>query len=427
MRKLNNKQGMTYFMVIFIIAVGMILVSSMLKTALNENLQASYQADNMKAYNIARAGADVMVHRILTLHKDYWGDFASTQITEPVAFKDGEFTVSVTEISEHEYEIFSVGTYNDAISEVGAVIRLDYYFDWHYAIYTLDSMELMQIGSLGTQIASAGTIGFKNSAYDTLYRQYAEEEVILRPPLPTYDLTDVNTTNVTSGTIDSFPAHHVELTTASTIFDSVIFDNNNQEWVIDTAAADFEQIDHGDSNYTMDYVGAGGDWMVVQIDGESSILADISLVGDNNLLIIVTDGLDFKGKLSYGYDSDGDSSIDQPFSGKVEILFTDTDAEEDEFDFIFEGPNTGVGNDDTDRLTVILYDNTKTNLSVNGDFYGHIIGPGAYVEMKNAQTALYGTVICETVVVSANVQILYDPDVHGTPNKVILMQFAYWY
>ncbi len=73
-----------------------------------------------------------------------------------------------------------------------------------------------------------------------------------------------------------------------------------------------------------------------------------------------------------------------------------------------------------------MFDDTQLKLDVNGSLYGHIFGPGAYVEMKNAQTELYGAVIAGSIDIDANVKVYYDPDSNGSIDEIIIMQFSYW-
>ena len=427
MKHLKNKKGMTYIMVILILAVGSILVASMFKIALNEDKQAIVQSDNMKAYNIARAGADIMVYRMLTLHRDYWNDFDAIQTTDSIPFKDGTFTVSVEEISNTEFEIVSTGSYETANQIVRAVVEIDTYSDWLYGIFAMDSMEDIQLGYLSSQIGSPGSIGFKNPSYDSTYRPYADEGSLYTPSMPDYDFSDVAAPPlINGGSIITNINNEVVITDESSYFDTVQFTKSDQTWVIDTTAANFEkdEIDeHG--NIKMVY-GGSDDWMIIWIKGDASIIeGGISVVGDNNLMIIVEDKLEITGALEYGYDIDGDT-IDENFDGKIEICVIDSDDSESDFDLILSSPHMGLGEDDIEKLRVNMFDDTQLKLDVNGSLYGHIFGPGAYVEMKNAQTELYGAVIAGSIDIDANVKVYYDPDSNGSIDEIIIMQFSYW-
>jgi len=462
MEHLKDKKGMTYMMVILILAIGSILVASMFNIALNESKQAIVQTDNMKAYNIARAGADVMVHRMLTLHRDYWNDFDTKHTTDPIDFKDGTFVVDVEKISTTEYEIISTGTYNDEKQVVKAVVELSVYSDWIYGIYAKKSIEDMQMGYLDTSIGSNGTINFKNDAYNTAYRKYADEYSLYTPFLPNYHFDLVESSILTNYQLNVEESIFVSdggtvfKTERSSVFSSVEFNKDGDIWLIDTTSADFEREIVDAQNIDINFEGvanpnATGDWMILWIKGEDSVIkGDIKIIGDHNLMIVVEDKLEINGTLEYGYDEDGDGDEEHEFYGKVAICVIGVDTAENnidlgyyddtvdmenppkdnsgaiDYDLILFNPNLIMGEaDSVGKLTVNMWDSTQLNLDTNGDFYGFIFGPGAYVWIKNP-TNIYGSVIADTIDLDANVMVYFDDGSDETPDPKPLMQFSYW-
>jgi type II secretory pathway component PulK len=126
MRQAKSNQGMAFVYVLLILVVGTVLVTGLLAVSQSENSQSINQGKNIKAYYIARAGADVMVHRLLTIDRDYWDDFATTHTTNDTPFGGGSFKVSVSRTGD-DYEVTSAGTYQNESQEVKAVLQYNPY------------------------------------------------------------------------------------------------------------------------------------------------------------------------------------------------------------------------------------------------------------------------------------------------------------
>jgi hypothetical protein len=380
MKFFKNEKGMAFGAVLLVMTVGIILITGMLTISLNENKQAIHQTNSMKAYYIARAGADSMVHRLLTIDKEYWDDFTTLHKTKPTDFGDGQVEVSVLRTGD-DFSVVSTGTYRGQKKEVKAVLFYNPYTKFEYAIYSKESMELIQLGALNHDIGSGGEIGFKNPSYENLFRSYAQEKVIMNPEISDIDLDSFKDKLTLANNIQLTQNGQVETTSSSSKFDMVEVSHNSATWKIDTGNANFIKCDcsdkikllrNDDSSFHTD-TNSDGLWTVIWLKDPSIIQGNIEITGGNNLMFIVEDQLTFEG------------TIKNDSSGKVEIHVTDKDPLETDYDLILSSPHMSVGAlGEEERLSIYLWDNTRMNFNVNGDFYGYIIGPDANVDMKNA-------------------------------------------
>lgn len=413
MNYLKNEKGMAFGAVLFVMTIGIILIAGMMTIAQSENKQSISQTNSMKAYYIARAGADSMVHRLLTIDKEYWDDFYTLHNTNPTAFGDGQVEVSVLRTGS-KYEVVATGTYNGQEREVKAVLLYNPYTKLKYAVYTKDPMEDIQLGALNYPIGSGGTIEFKSPSYENLYRSYAQENVIFNPAISEIDLSDAELNLTLAADILSTGI----TTDISAVFNKVELTHNSDLWTIDTSNADYvkdEDLDTGEISMVHDSSSPDDSWMVIWLKDPSIIKGDINIIGDNNLMIIVEDKLEVKGTLTHSG------------TGKVEIHVIDSDPLESDYDFILSSPSLSFGGPgDEDRLGIYLWDDTQMDFDVNGEFYGFIMGPDADVDMKNPNSVIHGAVYCNIVDIDANVQIFFPDDGGTIPIRIESIQFSHW-
>jgi hypothetical protein len=411
LKKATNEKGAALVATLLLMVVGVILVTGMVALSQSESRQTIDQTKNMKAYYIARAGADTMIHRLLTIDKEYWNDFTTTLTTDATNFGDGSFVVSV-ERTNDEFAVVSTGTYQNAEEEVKAVLKYNPNTKMQYVIFTKDPMMDIAPGELNDDIGSGGIIKFKNDSYDTEFRPYANENVIFNPEISEVDLSDVE-----SNLTEADPL--APLLEVSSIFSAGVDDHDLPSLTIDTSNADFEkQEDEVTHEVSMVYddTSPTDPWMVVWLSGTSS-LSDIQITGNNNLMLIVDDSFEINGNVTLSG------------SGNVEIHVIDDSTGEpaDDYDLVLSSPHMSIGSSaDSDRIRVYLADNSHMKLDVNGGFYGYIIGPEAKVDIKNPHTLLYGGLYCKTVDIDANVEIYSATPNDDNPIRLESIQFAYW-
>lgn len=401
MKPIRNEKGVALIYVILVMTVGIILVAGMMTVSLAETKQTVYQTDQMKAYYIARAGAESMVYRMQTIDSKYWDDF-NTEQTANSDFGDGKVTVSVKR-TDAKFYVVSTGTYRGANQKVTAVLKYNPHTALDYALYAKTSMDSLLIKSLEGTIASGGTIGF-NPGHN--YSGQAEQNVPLNVAYSGYNLTDVksnltSTPSTLTGTAE---------TDVSSIFDNV----SDASWTVNTDNADFEKVENSDGSVEMVHnTGVSDPWMIVWLKGASS-LSGLNITGSHNLMIIVEDQLTV------------DNSITLSGTGKVEIhvLGQSIDGADN---LVIQKNHTNIGDPDSPgRFITYLADGSKMTLDVNSDFYGYIIGPGATVALKNGQTQFFGAAYANVVTVDASPSIYYQKPENDDTIYLPSIQFAYW-
>lgn len=408
MKPIRNEKGVALIYVILVMTVGIILVAGMMTVSLAETKQTVYQTDQMKAYYIARAGAESMVYRMQTIDSKYWDDFNTEQTTNLTPFGDGTVAVSVKRTGAKFY-VVSTGTYRGANQKVTAVLKYNPHTALDYALYAKTSMDSLLIKSLEGTIASGGTIGF-NPGHN--YSGQAEQNVPLNVAYSGYNLDDVEsyfssqTPQTISGTAE---------TDVSSIFDKVDT-GNNTTWTIDTAGANFQKKENSDGSVQM-VTGTTDPWMIVWLKGASTIGNNgaINITGNHNLMIIVENSLELNGPITLGENV-----------GKVEIhvIGQSTDGTDK---LVIQKNHTTIGDPDSpSRLITYLSDGSQMTLDVNSDFYGYIIGPGATVSMKNGNTEFYGAVYANVVTATAGPSIFYRAPENDDIIYMPSIQFAYW-
>lgn len=405
MKPIRNEKGVALIYVILVMTVGIILVAGMMTVSLAETKQTVYQTDQMKAYYIARAGAESMVYRMRTIDSSYWDDFNTEQTTNPTSFGDGTVAVSVKRTGAKFY-VVSTGTYRGANQKVTAVLKYNPHTSLDYAIYAKSPIDGLQMKDLSGEIASGGTIDFQSPADANKFNSQAYENIDMNPAYIGYDFSQVEsyfssqTPQTITGTAE---------TDVSSIFDNV----SDASWTVNTDNADFEKVENSDGSVEMVHnTGASDPWTIVWLKDVSS-LSGLNITGSHNLMIIVENQLTVNG------------SITLSGTGKVEIHVIDNNDPED--DLIIQKNNTTIGDPNSPgRLITYLTDGSQMYFHTNGSFYGYIIGPGATVSMKNGNTTFDGALYTNVVTISAEVSITYVPPEDDDIMYLGSIQFAYW-
>lgn len=423
MKRSKNEKGIALVYVILIMVVGTILVTGMIAMSNSENRQSIYQTKNMKAYYIARAGADTMIHRLETIDKQYWDDFTTQHTTDPVTYGDGSFTVNILRTGD-DYEVVSTGSYQNVQQTAKAVLKYDAYSKMDFAIYAKEPVVGLSVDTLTGDIGSGGTIAFGNSADEASYRPNCQEKVKMNPEVNTPVLTEVlaDLTNTVTHPLypESIGLHghgDTATTSASTYFSDVQVTHNGATWTIDTSAAEYYKYDNDALNQlemTKTYH-TGGKWVVVYIADPSEIAGGLRVTGNNNLMIIVEDQLELSGPLTL------------VGTGKVEIHLIDDSNDAGDYDFNFATQQAVMGDpSDPGRMQIYMADGTTMNFDTNGSLYGYIIGPDSEVSMTNGNTDLYGALYAKIVDINASVGIHYVGPDDSDAIRMESIQFAYW-
>lgn len=404
MKWLNNQKGMALASVLLVLAVGSILVVGMIAVSVSENRQAGYQTSSMKAYYIARAGADSMVRRLITMDKDYWNDFDTQQETDPTDFGGGSVAVSVHRTGD-DFAVAATGTYRGIERDVKAVLKYNPNSSLDYAIYSKDPMVNLQMKNCVGSIGSGGTIDFKTPSYESQFSDQAQENVVFNPEFTDYSFAGVQA-DLTTDTTGGKPT----ISTDSTLFSAKV---KSSDWVVDTTNADFDKQEDSDHAITMVQDTSSDPWMILWLTKDSVINGDLDVTGDHNLLIVVEESLTING------------SILLSGTGNVEIHVIDgSDAADD---LVMDSPHVSVGDpNDVGRVVTYLTDGSQMDLSINGTYYGCVIGPEATVSMKNGNTEFYGSLYSRVVTISANPSIYYTLPDDPSTIRLETIQFAYW-
>lgn len=422
MKQLKNKRGAAFVYVLLILVVGTTLLTGIMMVSRSESNQTINQSKNMKAYYIARAGADVMVHRLLTIDKQYWDDFTTTHTSNETPFGDGNFKVGVSRIGD-DFEVTSVGTYQNESKEVKAVLKYNPYTKMEFAMYAKEPMVDLQIGELDHNIGSGGTITFIPEGE---FADKAVENIAMNVQIYDLDLSGITGSLEDGGS----PMNNDVLTDKSSFYDSIqIATNPHKTWTIDTTAADF--IKQENTAHVVKMVpetSPAADWMIVELDGASLLKGNLIIKGDNNLMLLVKEQLDLQGNIVF----------DSSFTGNVEVHVMDTlDSPNDlvtdsngfitspDYDLIVSSPSLNMPGP-ASRFTVYLGEDTQMNLNVNGTFYGNVIGPDAQVDAKNGSTQFHGAIYAEYMRVNAQAEFYYENPDESNPVRVESIQFNHW-
>lgn len=423
MKRSKNEKGIALIYVILIMVVGAILVTGMIAMSQSENRQSIYQTKNMKAYYIARAGADTVIHRLETIDKQYWDDFTTQHITTPTAYGDGSFTVSVLRTGD-DFEVVSTGTYQNVQQVAKAVLRYDAYTKMDFAIYAKDPIVGLSLDTLIGDIGSGGTIAFGNTADEGSYRPNCQEHVKMNPEVNTPVLTEVLADLKNTVKHPLYPESialngngNTTTTTASTYFTDVQVTHNGASWIINTDNAEYykynnEALDQLEMTKTPQ---TGGKWMVIYIEDPSEIAGTLQVTGNNNLMIIVEDQLEISGPITLSG------------TGKVEIHLIDTSNDNGDYDFNFATQQAVIGvPSDPGRMQIYMADGTTMNFATNGCLYGYIIGPDSKISMSNGSTDLFGALYAKIVDINSSVGIHYSVPDDSDAIRLESIQFAYW-
>lgn len=445
MKKLFDNKGMAFVNVILAMVIAVILVTAMMTLSLRENVQAIDQSENMKAYYIARSGAETMVHRLKTIEKEYWDDFTTEHTTIPIDYSDGSMTVKVKR-SGSIFNVLSNGFYNGESQNSEAELIYNPNTNLEYALFSNLDMTGLNLGDLYYYIGSNGEINFGNQGDEGLYEEWTMEYQEIE-----YSYTEPSFLGLSNATMDlSIETNNTHLTdTGSISYENIETGNSNSVWQIDVDGADFKKYINEDDSSTQDgdvkfkvigstepgYKESDENWLIIKIEDSAVLDGDIEIIDSHpdtadNLVIVIEDYFKLGGELKY----------DDSFIGNVEIYVTDKDndlddsadgisgdSNEGDADLIINSPQVIAGGENyPSRLIFYLSQNSHAIISVNSEIHGYIIGPDAKVSLANGQTTFYGAIIANEIEVASNVHIYYDFPDGSNEIKLESIQFSHW-
>jgi hypothetical protein len=164
-------------------------------------------------------------------------------------------------------------------------------------------------------------------------------------------------------------------------------------------------------------------WLVLYLEGEAVIQKKsmLKVSGDNNLMIIVEDGIKIAGTISV--------SSNNKIRVYVMEGLNDKKKEDDPDVEIFMSGLIGIEYH-PELLTFYLNPFSSTPLvatiDTNPEFYGYIIGPESFINMKNGQTKVYGGIYGRNVKLES--EIFFEQKKPSNQNVTLYKQMgiAYW-
>ncbi len=108
--KIRGEKGSTFAYILVVMVVSFLLVAGLIQITTSENNQVRYQTNEMKAYYIARAGAESVAMELERMDNAYYQYFYSgQQITQANNMLDGvgDAVVSVERVDEDGFYVSS--------------------------------------------------------------------------------------------------------------------------------------------------------------------------------------------------------------------------------------------------------------------------------------------------------------------------------
>jgi len=461
---IREENGSTFAYILVVMVVSFLLVAGLIQVTTAENNQVLYQTDYMKAYYIARAGAESMAMEMERMDNEYYQYFYNGQQTAKAReMLDGVGTVEVSVERVNEdgfYRITSVGTYEDMTATVKIMMEYRERSELNFGVYAKDEMKDISIKDFDGDIGSGGDIVFKPAGDEddvtgTVSRNTANNIAITIPE--TTDLyNDIDNTDEyfdEDQTGISLVANQILSNKEKDMEDRILLEGILPEdinplgyyaddFVIDESLIINEWNSSFDGNITIDtnyseyYILSGEDhedtftfspsdpgdsekWLVLYLEGEVEFGKDATLnvQGNHNLIIIVEDGIEISGTINvHDENKIWFYLMDEPDDNQVDLTII---------------KNTLIGIEGHPEL-LTFYLNPFTsrplvaNIDNNPDFYGYIIGPEATVNMKNGESTVYGGIYAKEVNIEAS-SSFYQVN-PSNPNVTLYKQMgiAYW-
>ncbi|VDN47604.1 conserved protein of unknown function [Petrocella atlantisensis] len=426
-----NEQGAALAYVVVVMTVVFLLMGTMITLSMGENDQAMYQTDYMKAYYIARAGAESMAMEMERMDNSAYEQFLDEQVAEAGGVLDGEGDLEVSvEKDGDEYRVSSLGTYKNTQAKVNIIMSYRDRTELDFGVYAKEDMEDLQVKDFTGQLASGGSIDFKtqsdeNEVGEANIMPYTTNNVSITVPR----LNGFSIANEIDLDIDD----NYDITASATITQWDM--KNNKTLTIDTDMAEYRKGSVEDYEDTFRILSAGSSsekWMVLLVQGEAIMNGDIEVTGNHNLMIIVEDAFYLGGALRM----DNDNRVEFYIMDESNSSTSGNNIFKDEgqyYDLIIAGSNV-IGDEGTDKNPSLLNffihgsDTFSNNvlMDTNAKFCGYVIGPEAYVKIKNGNTDIYGGIYAREVDLDASISYTQPNPSTDTYTLYKQMSIDYW-
>lgn len=448
---IREENGSTFAYILVVMVVSFLLVAGLIQVTTSENNQARYQTDYMKAYYIARAGAESMAMEMERMDNSKYNNFyGDGQTAEAINMLDGigEANVSVKRVNDQgHYRITSVGTYEDVSATVKIMMEYRERSELDFGVYAKDDMSNIGVQKLDGDIGSGGSIGFQGNKIKNVtgvVSPYTTNNITITMPDIDSFYSDLDQPGIkllkTAEEDDEYEEN--EYDDNHEIIKSTIiseWDNSyNGTLTVNTTNAEYyikEGQDHEDT-FSLSSEGSGNKWMVLYLEGDIAdknkgnnninsgsrigLGADIKVTGNHNLMIIAEKGMNITGEIT--------SSNGQKVSIYImnQRIINKNNSEEAD---LFISMNNDISiNDKPELFKIFLNPNIPLTVDaiINKTFYGYIIGPEATVNVKNGESKVYGGIYARNVSISAQVEIYPPKDDNSTITLYKEMGIAYW-
>jgi len=203
---------------------------------------------------------------------------------------------------------------------------------------------------------------------------------------------------------------------------------------INTDAGNYQKgsIKDYDETFELKTSGSGDEWLVLLVQGEAVMDGDIEVTGNHNLMVIIEDAFYLGGDLRIQNNNRVEFYImDESNTSPSHSKFKD--GGHDSFDLVIAGNNV-IGEEGSDRNPSLLNfyihgsDTFSNNvlMNTNSKFCGYVIGPEAYVKVKNGSTDIYGGIYANKVDLDASIS--YEQPNASTDTYTLYKQMSidYW-
>jgi hypothetical protein len=447
---IREENGSTFAYILIVMVVSFLLVTGLIQVTTSENNQARYQTDYMKAYYIARAGAESMAMEMERMDNSYYEHFYDAEqiaVAQDMLDGIGAAEVSVERVAEDGfYRITSMGTYKDVSATVKIMMEYRERSELDFGVYAKENMEDVSIKDFEGDIGSGGDIDFKPAGDEddvtgTVSRNTANNITITMPETTDLyndldrsgDFLDTSQAGIklikkqgpglTEEEMANFGEYDVDIEVRESMIISRWDDDYKGSIEVDTNFAEYyiqSGEDHEDTfTLTTSNPGDSEKWLVLYLEGEVEFGKDAALevYGNHNLIIIVEDGIEISGTINvHDENKIWFYVMDEPGDNQADLTIV---------------KNTLIGIEGHPELLIFYLNPFSSppivaNIDNNPDFYGYIIGPEATVNMKNGESTVYGGIYAKEVNIEAS-SSFYQVN-PSNPNVTLYKQMgiAYW-
>ncbi|MDF1617399.1 DUF7305 domain-containing protein [Petrocella sp. FN5] len=430
-RGIKNEQGAALAYVVVVMTVVFLLMGAMITISMGENDQAMYQTNYMKAYYIARAGAESMAMEMERMDNAHFEQFLDEQVAKSSDVLDGEGDLEVSVIKDGDkYRVSSLGTYKSTRASVNIVMSYKDKTELDFGVYAKEAMSNLNVDGddFDGILASGGDIKFGTSSKnndDVDLSPFTTNHVsIIVPDLSSFSI---------AYDIDLDTDDHFTITDSATIIDWDM--KSNKKLTIDTTSANYKKgpVEDYDEKFRLLNTSSSSEkWMILLVKGEAIMDGDIEVTGNHNLMVIIEDAFYLGGELRIQNNNRVEFYImDESNSSPSHNKFKD--GGHDFFDLVIAGNNV-IGhhglNKNANLLNFYIHgSNTFSNnvlMNTNAKFCGYIIGPEAYVRVKNGNTDIYGGIYAKEVDLLAQISYEQPDNSDDTYTLYKQMSIDYW-